>query len=321
MVSTISKSCNKYLATLAAIALLSGASTVHAADNSVAVMAKINAGIPLVASDLQYISNYSLIDPKVRAALSAYEKTQPTQPQGNVTFGPGPATTQSQTSSSSSSTKCAPAGSIVIGPTPACGSTTTSNNTSSQDNALQNELSGLQSQLSNLTSNQNAEYEALKQKVANSANDLAQGKCAPAGSIVIGPTPACPTTADLANLIKSQEAAKTALQSKISQVQNQLTSTAQNAVNNVVNTATNQITGQVQGAANTALTNATASLKGLFPGAASCGNFENVYIAELGASTCGKISESSLGNLNDMLSKMFSAQLNSAIGSVTSSIK
>ncbi|OIN85217.1 MAG: hypothetical protein AUJ12_10155 [Alphaproteobacteria bacterium CG1_02_46_17] len=174
----------------------------------------------------------------------------------------------------------------------------------------------MQSQLSNLTSNQNAEYQALKTKVANSAADLAAGKCAPAGTVVVGPTPSCPTTADLAKLVTSQEAAKSALQSKISEAQGKLTGAAQTAVNNVVNTAT----GQVQSAANTALTTATASLKGLFPGAASCGNFENVYIAELGASTCGKISESSLGNLNDMLSKMFSAQLNSAVSSATSSV-
>ncbi len=225
---------------------------------------------------------------------------------------------------------CAPAGTVVVGPTPVCptqsnttvtastapvtSSSTTSTNTSTA--AVQNELSSLQSQLSSLTSSQNAEYAALKAKVANSTADLAAGLCAPAGTVVVGPTPACPTTADLANLIKSQEAAKTALQSKISAVQGKLTGAAQTAVNNVVNTAT----GQIQGAANTALTTATASLKGLLPGAASCGNFENVYIAELGASTCGKISESNLGNLNDMLAKMFSAQLNSAVSSATSSV-
>ncbi|MDD3021851.1 MAG: hypothetical protein PHX61_12865 [Alphaproteobacteria bacterium] len=321
-------SCHTYLVALSAIAILSSAGISQAADcapagtvvvgptpvcsgsttsnatvtastapatNSLEAMAKINAGIPLLKSDLYYISNIALLDPKVRAAVVAADPLPVDS--GIVVVGPSVPVTSSW-------------------PT-----TSTSANTSTVSSAaVQNELSGLQSQLSNLTSNQNAEYQALKTKVANSAADLAAGLCAPAGSVVVGPTPACPTTADLANLVKSQEAAKTALQGKISQVQNQLTSTAQNAVNNVVNTATNQITGQIQGAANTALTNATASLKGLFPGAASCGNFENVYIAELGASTCGKISESSLGNLNDMLSKMFSAQLNSAVSSATSSV-
>jgi hypothetical protein len=189
--------------------------------------------------------------------------------------------------------------------------------TSSVDTSqLESSLGGLQSQLSSLEAQQFLDYNNLKQQVANSAADLAAGKCAPAGSIVVGPTPACPTVADLAALVKSQEAAKAVLQGQISSVQNQINSAIGNAQTAVVNLATNSAT-QMLNQAGLSQSAIKSSIDNLF-----CE--KSGYISELGASACGNISPSTMlsgsFDINNLLNNLTSSAFSSLKSNVSSAV-
>ncbi|MBL8641497.1 MAG: hypothetical protein JNL76_05195 [Alphaproteobacteria bacterium] len=67
------------------------------------------------------------------------------------------------------------------------------------------------SQYDLLVQKNKAEYESLKAQVNNVPAMIAAKQCAPAGSIVAGPIPACPTSADLANLLNKNQAKEKAL--------------------------------------------------------------------------------------------------------------
>jgi len=189
--------------------------------------------------------------------------------------------------------------------------------TSSIDTSqLEGSLGDLQSQLTSLEAQQFLDYNNLKQQVANSAADLAAGKCAPAGSIVVGPTPACPTVADLAALVKSQDAAKALLQGQISTVQNQINSAIGNAQTAVVNLATNSAT-QMLNQAGLSQSAIQSSIDNLF-----CA--KSGYISELGASACGNISPAAMlsgsFDINKLLNSLTSSALSSAQSSISSAV-
>ena len=135
------------------------------------------------------------------------------------------------------SKQCAPAGTIVAGPIPACPTIADLEKLAlknqTQEAALKSQLvvpavssavAALQTQYNDLVAKNKAAYDALKAQITNTPALIASKQCAPAGTIVAGPIPACPTDNDLLKLLSNNQAQETALKSQIAAVASTATS-------------------------------------------------------------------------------------------------
>lgn len=126
-----------------------------------------------------------------------------------ITIGPVPAST------TTAGVKCAPAGSIVAGPIPAC-PTGQATAVPKETTATPAVTTPTQAEYNALVSKNQADYAALQAKVNNVPAMIASKQCAPAGSIVAGPIPACPSDNDLAKLMATNKAQEQAMLAKMS---------------------------------------------------------------------------------------------------------
>jgi hypothetical protein len=122
-------------------------------------------------------------------------------------------------SGNSGSSNCAPAGSIVAGPVPACPTTSVQKGVFAAGSTGVSTAAATApptvAEYDAMVAKNNAEYESLKAQVNNVPAMIAAKQCAPAGTIVAGPIPACPTSADLANLLNKNQAKEKALLAQV----------------------------------------------------------------------------------------------------------